>query len=68
MRTAVLKHTDVLQVLPFVLRVCRISCVGLETVDEIYFKYDPIEVSVSITQPVAIKSDIRNDNMARELA
>ena len=63
MRTAVFKHTDVLQALHFVLRVFRISCVRLETVDEMYFKHDPIEVSVSLTEPEAIKSDIRSDNM-----
>ena len=51
MCTAVFKNTDVLQVLPFVLRVFRISCIGLETVDEIYFKHDPIEMSVSLIQP-----------------
>lgn len=68
MCTAVFKHTDLLQALPFVLRVFDISCVGLEIVDEIYLKYDPIEKSVGLTQPEAIKSDIRNDNMRGELA
>lgn len=58
MCTGVFKH----------LRVFHISCVGLETVDAIYLKYDPIEVFVGLTQPEAIKSDIRNANMRGELA
>jgi len=66
--TAVFKHKDLLQTLHFVLRVFHISCVGLETVDAIYLKYGPIEVSVGLTQPEAIEIDIRNDNMSGELA
>jgi hypothetical protein len=62
-RTRVFKNTDLTQVLPIVLRVSQISCAGLETVDEIYFKHDPIEVSVSLAQPEAMKTDIRNDNV-----